>query len=536
MNIQTKLFMLCGTGLLALGSLVSVVHFSLTSVGEATVAMTTTSSALRNHLEGDMMHDAVNSDVLAARLAKTEEESAQVRKDLDEHATWFRRCLEENAQLDLPTDVREALADAKPRLDAYINAAERIVKNKQFDEASLTAFGEAFGQLEEANEKLSDLIERSVTRAGEEQTGTRERANTKALLFAGIGAAGFGAFSFWIARSIGSSLAALRGTLSRFAKGDLSERAVTTAKDEVSLVALEANTMADSMSKMVEEIRMASEQVAAAAHEIDASGQEVRRQTDEQAARIEQLGAAMTQMSQVTEVVATRSQEASQTAADSGRAASEGGEVVNEALTGMKTIDATVSTSASLVQDLGKRGEQIGQIIKVIDDIAEQTNLLALNAAIEAARAGEHGRGFAVVADEVRKLADRTTKATEEVGRSISAIREQTKCAVEQMGTGTARVRDGVARAQTARERLDEIVSGTNHVSSMIGNIAAAAEEQRSSTQSVLDGIGELTASARAVKEGATESAQAASMLAEHAGRMRDLVNRFTLKTEPRNR
>jgi methyl-accepting chemotaxis protein len=104
------------------------------------------------------------------------------------------------------------------------------------------------------------------------------------------------------------------------------------------------------------------------------------------------------------------------------------------------------------------------------------------------------------------------------------------------MGMGTTKVRDGVGRAQTARERLDQIVSGTNHVSSMIGNIASAAEEQRAATRSVLDGIGELTASARAVRDGANESAQAASLLADNATRMRDLVNQFKVAPDSRGR
>ncbi len=536
MNIRTKLIALCGVGLCAVGSLVGVFHYSLGQISEATTAMTTTSSSLRNHLEGDMMHDAINGDVLAAQLAKTDEEIDQVKKDLAEHAEWFRKCLNENATLELPPEVTAALTEAKPRLDDYISAAEKIVAERKFDKASLDSFNAAFEHLEEANEKLSDLIEQSVLAAGSNQEKTRNTANTTAFLLAGISASIFGFFSFATGRSIVNSLGGLRRTLTKFAAGDLTERLNTTNKDEISQVATEANTMADSMSKMVEQIRTASEQVAAAAQEIEASGQEVRRQTDDQAAKIEHLSAALTQVSQVTDLVATRSQEANDTAEQSGRAAAEGGEVVNEALTGMKTIDTTVTESATLVQDLGKRGEQIGQIIKVIDDIAEQTNLLALNAAIEAARAGDHGRGFAVVADEVRKLADRTTKATEEIGRSISAIREQTKCAVEQMGMGTTKVRDGVGRAQTARERLDQIVSGTNHVSSMIGNIASAAEEQRAATRSVLDGIGELTASARAVRDGANESAQAASLLADNATRMRDLVNRFKVAPDSRGR
>jgi hypothetical protein len=139
----------------------------------------------------------------------------------------------------------------------------------------------------------------------------------------------------------------------------------------------------------------------------------------------------------------------------------------------------------------------------------------------------ENGRGFAVVADEVRKLADRTTKATEEISQSISTIRQQTSRTVEQMNQGTTCVREGVQRAETARNRLQQIVAGTTQVSHMIADIVPAADQQRATTKSVVGGVSEITANSRAVRDGANESAQAATLLAEHATRMRDLVNRF---------
>ena len=181
------------------------------------------------------------------------------------------------------------------------------------------------------------------------------------------------------------------------------------------------------------------------------------------------------------------------------------------------------------MQELGKRGEQIGQVIEVINDIADQTNLLALNAAIEAARAGEHGRGFAVVADEVRKLADRTTQATEEVAQSITAIQQETDTAVQRMRAGPERVTQGVELAGRAGASLEEIVAGAGDVAGLVQSIAAAAEQQSSASEEVSRNVESITAVASQAAEGAQQSAAASAQLSGKAEQLQQLVGRFTL-------
>jgi methyl-accepting chemotaxis protein len=532
MLIRTKLILLGTAGVLSVASMATVSYRSLKSIGDATDAMATTSSALRNHLECDMMHDALNGDVLAARLATTELEHTTVIKDFKEHTAWFRRCMEENVALALPPEVQSALADAAPKLESFIKSGEQIVVHRKLDEESLSRFAHSFEELEHSNEALSDLIQSSVDQAATNQAQTRQHAISVSFAIAAIATVAFSAFAMFIGRSMIRALRSLGATLAGLAKGDLTERVNVESDDEIAGVGIAANTMADSMATMLREINLASEHVAAAAQEIEASGNEVRRQTAQQNERIEGFAAALEQITQGTEVVAEKSGQASRAASESRAAASQGGEVVNDALGGMESIEHMVGESAVLIEDLGKRGEEIGRIIVVIDDIADQTNLLALNAAIEAARAGEHGRGFAVVADEVRKLADRTTKATEEIARSISTIREHTSKAVEHMESGTQRTREGVQRARIAGDRLGAIVQATDEVNGMINNIAGAVQEQRAASQSVLTDIGELSTSSRSMNDAAAQAAEAASMLAEHACKMRALVNRFTITSK----
>ena len=163
----------------------------------------------------------------------------------------------------------------------------------------------------------------------------------------------------------------------------------------------------------------------------------------------------------------------------------QGGKVVGETIEGMKRIADVVNKSAETVKELGKSSDQIGEIIGVIDDIADQTNLLALNAAIEAARAGEQGRGFAVVADEVRKLAERTTKATKEIAGMIKKIQSDTTGAVQSMEAGHegGRARDRLA--DKAGTSLTEIVGVSQKVTDMVTQIAAASEEQSSASEQI---------------------------------------------------
>jgi len=209
--------------------------------------------------------------------------------------------------------------------------------------------------------------------------------------------------------------------------------------------------------------------------------------------------------------------------------AGQGDEAVKKTISDIDGIRQSVQSVADIVTDLGRRGEEIGQIVSVINDIAEQTNLLALNAAIEAARAGEHGRGFAVVADEVRKLADRTTKATEEIGRSISLIRDQTTKAVGGIENGVKTVAAGTERARAAGGNMKSIVQNASQTAELVARIAAASREQGTATEQ----IGRSTESvSRVVQEnakGATESATAAEELSKKSAHLRELVSSFKL-------
>ncbi|MEL7087155.1 MAG: methyl-accepting chemotaxis protein, partial [Planctomycetota bacterium] len=351
------------------------------------------------------------------------------------------------------------------------------------------------------------------------------------LLFIGLGIAVLVCLAGWffsvrLVRPIPPILERAR----RIADGDLSGEALkVTSRDEMGELTESMNAMTGSLRTLIEEVSVASQEVAAASTEIAASSDEIARGMNEQTSQVHQVSSAVEEMSASIVEVARKSADAASSAERSGTTATEGGRVVRDTIDGMQAISEAVSASARSVEELGKRGEQIGQIIEVINDIADQTNLLALNAAIEAARAGEHGRGFAVVADEVRKLADRTTQATEEIGESISAIQTETGQAVDRMTAGTDQVTTGVEKASAAGASLKEIVTSARDVAGMIQSIAAAAEEQSAASEEVARSVEAISSVSQQTAEGGQQAAAAAGMLSTRAEELQALCGRFRL-------
>ena len=355
-------------------------------------------------------------------------------------------------------------------------------------------------------------------------------ASTKTTL---IGASGIamlvGIIVAWlISRSIINAVRTLVGRAQEIASGDLTGVALQVkTKDELGDLTISINEMSNALTKLVTEVTLSAREVAAASTEIAASSEEMSQGMNDQNQQMFQISSAIEEMGASVVEVARKSGEAANNAAESGQVAQAGGTVVEQTIEGMRSISEAVSAGAASVAELGKRGEQIGKIIDVINDIADQTNLLALNAAIEAARAGEHGRGFAVVADEVRKLADRTTKATDEIGDSIKAIQNETGEAVQRMNAGTEQVATGVESATEAGQSLRKIVTSAQEVAGMIQSIAAAAEQQSAASEEVSRNVEAISSVSRQAGEGAQQAAQAAAQLSTKAEQLQQLVSTF---------
>ena len=442
------------------------------------------------------------------------------------------------------TYLREFSALASPEALAFLEGAQAdpafaevrayrdLASAKAVDGGFGTDAGVWFGtitkkinQLKNTEDFLSQELRGQAAEAAAE-------ANTAQLFYATTSAMAVlvtGAGAWLVIRSVNRPLGQLLAGIKEMQRtNNLALTVDNTSKDEVGQLARGFNAWAHTLAQIIGEVRQSSEEVAAAATQVAACSEELSSGMNEQSGQVGSISAAIEEMSASVNEVARQAGDAAQDADKAGRTAQEGRGVVQETVDGMHTISDAVSRSAQAVTELGKRGEQIGAIIEVINDIADQTNLLALNAAIEAARAGEHGRGFAVVADEVRKLADRTTQATNEIGQSITAIQNETGQAVERMNTGTSQVETGVAAAGRAGESLQEIVASSASLTGKVQSIAAAAGEQSSAAEEVARGVESINAVTSHSLEGTRQAAEASEHLSRKAEELRELASRFT--------
>ena len=336
---------------------------------------------------------------------------------------------------------------------------------------------------------------------------------------------------YFLSRSITKPLAEVVAILNDVVKGegDLTARLTYSAKDELGSLCLLFNLFIRKLHGVMENVARNTIQVASAAHQLyvnaehTATGaEEVASQATTVATASEELSATAAEIAQNCHIAAENSRHANDSALD-------GAAVVQATVNLMTQIAERVKESARTVAGLGANSDQIGQIVGTIEDIADQTNLLALNAAIEAARAGEQGRGFAVVADEVRALAERTTRATKEISGMIRSIQQATGSAVSSMEEGVNQVEKGTVEAAKSGEALHYILTQIDAVTMQVNQIATAAEQQTTTTNEIARNIHQISTVVMESTQGAQGSASTASKLSRLADELQRVVGQFKL-------
>ncbi len=318
--------------------------------------------------------------------------------------------------------------------------------------------------------------------------------------------------------------------LTILATGDLTAKIEQDFKGDFDLLKKDVNNLCASLNQVITDVNEAVQSTASASSEISASAEQMATGSEEQSSQVTEVASAVEEMTSTIIENTKNISRAAEKAKDAGEIAKAGGKIVNNTVIGMNKISEVVLNAGNTVDKLGKSSEQIGQIIQVINDIADQTNLLALNAAIEAARAGEQGRGFAVVADEVRKLAERTTKATKEIGVMIKQIQIDTRGAVQSMDQGKIEVENGTKLANQAGESLDLIISASVELFDIVVQVASASEEQSTTAESISSSIEGMSNVIHESSAGIQQVARATEDLNRLTDNLQKVVETFKIK------
>jgi len=311
--------------------------------------------------------------------------------------------------------------------------------------------------------------------------------------------------------------------------GDLTRRLTVYGKDELSQLATAFNSFADQVHGMVSQVRQSTETLNATTGELNSVMVEAEQGVDRQKAESDQVATAMNEMTASAQEVASNASEASDSAGHATAQVSDAQGLLHQAIEVIGGLSRQVEEGVQVIEKLGTDSRQIDSVLEVIGEIADQTNLLALNAAIEAARAGEAGRGFAVVADEVRTLASRTQQSTQEIQTTIERLQKGAAQAVTLIGSISERSEETVEETRQVDEALKRIALAVNTITDMNSQIASAAEEQTSVSETINQNVHEIVAISEQTAEGTRRAGEATQRLKALAGELTDEVSRYRL-------
>lgn len=456
-------------------------------------------------------------------------------KNMNEARTIIAKEWKEYTATFLVEEEKKLIAEVEPlmkRADALVSRLLEFMAKKDKQQFDTLVYGAMYPALEPVAEVLDKIIELQQRVAKEEFEKSDKLFKTVGtatvlLLFVSlvIGLTLGFVIQRTVLQQVGGEPREIAAFCEKIAEGDLSaSSSISSASKTETGIYHAVKTMAERLRGVVGKINSSTSALAASSEELSSTSDEMSREAGQLASQTEQVVTAMTEVSQTIMDMAKNASQAADASRSASETAAKGKQIVDTTANDMIKIAQTVQAAASTIEELGRSSAQIGEIVTVINGIADQTNLLALNAAIEAARAGEQGRGFAVVADEVRKLAERTSQATKDIAERISGIQTAAGESVDAMKRGSDEVDKGVGLAKEASASLDTIVTSSTNAMDMVQRIAAATEEQSAATEEVTQSMGNISdisrqssAATEQIKVSAAELAKLATDLKQMA-------------------
>jgi methyl-accepting chemotaxis protein len=531
MSVLKKFYLMAG-----LVGVVLLLQAALTLKGMSTLDDGGTQIAAREVPILNRAHD-LKLSVVQVQQWLTDISATRGRDGLDDgfveaenNANHFRALVAELVELDSENSARyEGLLAP---FEAYYETGRRMAQayidegpdggNKMMGEFDEVAAGIA----SKADVLLADTQQRTAAVLVEQEGHINSAWRVfvvSALLVAVV--VGFMSYIIWHAmRRLSPPVAELK----RVAKGDLSGAEIAVANgDEIGQLCMVVNEMRDKLRGILSQVNNASSHVSATASEVSLVTQQSNQAVERQRGDLDQLATAMNEMSATAHEIASNAATASEKAKNSDEAAAAGKTVVGQTMAAINQLAQEVASTAEVIGDVAVHSDRIGGVLEVIRGIAEQTNLLALNAAIEAARAGEQGRGFAVVADEVRNLAQRTQESTKEIEDMVDRLQRGARQAVEVMERGRSQAEESIRHATNAGSQLENITRAVSAITDMNHQIATAAEEQSAVTEEMNRNVVGIQEMANQISTGMGQTAASSQRLNQQTVDLTSLVERF---------
>jgi methyl-accepting chemotaxis protein len=474
---------------------------------------------------------------LVARIITAEDGPGreEAKKRIDERRSTYKKSAEALESLEINHEGKELIAKLKEEVGKGRALNNSVIELAMAGNTETAAqkYGEVTKTAEGYIQAADNIIHYNEGRLQYRYEEAKKRCVTARAVFLVLGIVTLliGAlFSRATTRSIAIPITRSSDHIDLMAKGDFSIPVSPHAlkrKDEMGTFARSMDAMNSNLSNILKEVTSSAMNVASASTQLNTSAERLSMGAMDQVERATQVATAHTEMNQASEDIARSSSQVAASANEAVEVAEGGREVVDKAIQEVNAIAKTVETTLRFVAELGTQTETIGDIVTVINDIADQTNLLALNAAIEAARAGEHGRGFAVVADEVRKLAERTASSTTEIGEMISTISKGVGKTIQSMETAKDKVVTGVEYSSQAHAALNRIITSIDTLHGGVHRTATAIEEMSATTNEIAKDINQISDVTKKNFSAAEEISGAASGLSDLAKHLESAVQNF---------
>ncbi len=536
LNIGTRLGLGFGLVLILLTILSTLSIFKLSEM-EASILSLTDNRYPKTVLANEIAYATMDATRVVRNLILQSDETARAasKAALDKDRAKINENFEQLEKVTVSVKGKELIRnmiDTRAAFRSYTDEVVGLAMNNKRDEATKVLYGENYKTQTAYLAAVKQFVEFQGSRmldASNQAIEDYHLARNLTVMLSAVALVVGLVVAFWVTHSITAPISQAVDVANRLSDGDLNVRIEIRSNDETGKLLVAMQNMVNKMKNMIGEVMASADQLSKTASQLSVSSKQVANGSQQQSEATSSMAASLEEMTVSINQVTDNALSAREASLHSGEMSEQGAGVIHDAVLEMGKIEVSVKGFSSIIQSLEQQSNEISAIVNVIKEIADQTNLLALNAAIEAARAGEQGRGFAVVADEVRKLAERTSKSTQEIGSMIEKIQSGTREAVTSIESGVSTVISGVALANKAGDSITQIKAEAAHVAQVVSDISDALKEQSIASNDVAKNVERIAQMTEENNAAVLQSSSAANHLEQLATSLHSSISHFKI-------